>query len=316
MPGVEPTEPIEPILVPEMFELYKNGGVFNAAAIYLDGNFNFLFRGTDIGGHEDYGMYQNFIGHTKSPDLKNWQHHPEPVLTGKCSFEARGPEDLRVVCIEEDDGTFYGIYTGFGGRWPGDISICLASSRDLIKWKKYGVLLPGERNKNSSLLPKKINGEYVLFHRRGVDIWISYAKELGDFRKNKIKSWKILSPIPGKWDGKRIGIAGPPVAHPEGWFLPYHGVDQNSIYRLGAALLDLERPHIVLARQEEWILQPELPWEINGFVRNIIFSCATINWREFVVVPYAGADRVTHVAYIKKDKIIFEEKDRIINCLT
>lgn len=298
----------KPVLIPKMFEQYKNGGVFNAAAIYLDGNFNFLFRGTDIGGHEDYGIYQNFIGHTKSPNLKDWQHRPNPVLVGEHPFEARGPEDPRVVCI---DGTFFMVYTGFGGRYPGDFRICLASSSDLINWEKHGILLD-ETNKNGSLFPEKIRGKYILLHRRDTGIWISFSEDLKRF----YSPVKIMSPIYGEWDEARIGIAGPPVAHPKGWLLFYHGVDRYNVYRLGVALLDRERPWIVLARQKDWVLQPELPREVNGFVPNVVFSCATINWGDYVVVPYACADTVIGVAYIEKNKINFEEGDIIVkNCL-
>lgn len=288
----------KPVLVPEMFEQYKNGGVFNTAAIYLDGKFNLLFRGTDIGGHEDYGIYQNFIGHTKSPDFKNWQHHPEPVLVGEHPFEGRGPEDPRVVCI---DGTFYMVYTGFGGRYPGDFRICLASSNDLINWKKHGILLD-ETNKNGSLFPEMIGGEYVLLHRRRHrGICLSFSKDLKSFHGDI----KILGTVPNSWDSVRIGIAGPPVIHPEGWLLFYHGVDRYGVYRIGVVLLDRERPWIVLVRQEDWVLQPELPQEINGFVSNVVFSCAAMNWGDYVIVPYAGADKCIYVAYIEKDKINF-----------
>jgi predicted GH43/DUF377 family glycosyl hydrolase len=43
----------------------------------------------------------------------------------------------------------------------------------------------------------------------------------------------------------------------------------GSVYRLGVALHDLENPAKVIGVGDSWILQPEDPWEITGYVGSI-----------------------------------------------
>jgi predicted GH43/DUF377 family glycosyl hydrolase len=81
-----------------------------------------------------------------------------------------------------------------------------------------------------------------------------------------------MKPIPDSdWEYNKIGIAGPPIKTEQGWFLIYHGTSSEKGYCLGAALLDLDDPSKVLARQNEPILEPELDWELNGYIPNLPF---------------------------------------------
>jgi Domain of unknown function (DUF377). len=68
-------------------------------------------------------------------------------------------------------------------------------------------------------------------------------------------------------------MAGHPIRREDGWLLIYHGVDKNNVYRLGAALLDLNDPSKIVARQKEPILELELVWEREVLVPNVVFSC-------------------------------------------
>lgn len=149
---------------------------------------------------------------------------------------------------------------------------------------------------------EKINGRYCLLHRRHTDIWFCFSDDLKHWEDHK----KVMSSIPDSWNKTRIGIAGPPVLIDEGWFLIFHGVDENNHYRLGAALLDYKDPSKVLFRQAEPIIGPELSWEINGFIPNVIFSCATVLYEDRVYCCYGGADTVIGMAYIGLKDIKFD----------
>jgi len=294
----------KPILRPNKNHEWEKSAVFNAAAVYEKGLFHMIYRATDIGGNEKCGQYTNRLGYAVSKDLLNWHRLSEPVLNNNVPQELRGPEDPRIVKI---GNTFYMTYVGFAGPSFRDYKICLATSEDLINWERQGTLL-NEENKNASLFPEKIAGEYFLLHRRKPDIWISSSKDLKSFYNHT----KIMSPIPGTWEHKKMGIAGPPVHHPKGWLLFYHAVDKINVYRLGVALLDYENPRRVLARQSVPVIEPELDWEINGFVPNVIFSCATIEHNDEYTVIYSGADTLIGVAYIKKNDTVFDKKDWIV----
>lgn len=287
----------EPILIPVEENPWEKAAVFNAAAVYHNGLFHMIYRATDIGGHERFGRYINTLGYATSTDLINWNRNDNPVLSNDVPQELRGPEDPRIVQIGD---TFYMTYTGFGDRFRDDYRICLATSKDLIHWDRKGVVLD-EPNKNASLFPEKINGRYCMFHRRHPDIWICYSDDLVHWEDHQ----KIMSPVPGTWNKTRVGIAGPPVLIDDGWFLIFHGVDEKNHYRLGAALLDAKNPANVLARQDDPIIEPELDWEINGFIPNVIFSCATVLKDDKVYCIYAGADTVIGVAYIDLQDVVF-----------
>lgn len=295
----------EPIFKPVPENEWERSAVFNCGAVYENGLFHMVYRATDIGGHDRYGKYINMLGYAVSKDLKTWHRLDEPIVKNDVPQELRGPEDPRVVKIGD---TFHMTYTGFGNRFSGDYRICHATSKDLVNWKRQGVLLD-EENKNSAFFPEKINGEYLLLHRRHPDIWIASTKDFKNFDNHT----KIMTPIADdEWQSVRIGIAGPPVKHPQGWLLFYHAVDSINAYRLGAALLDYENPRKVLARQSTPIIEPELDWEINGFIPNVIFSCATIEHDDKYYVIYAGADTVIGAAYINKSDVVFEKKDWLV----
>ena len=98
-----------------------------------------------------------------------------------------------------------------------------------------------------------------------------------------------MEPIPDStWESAKIGAAGPPIRTEEGWFLIYHGVDENHRYCLGAALLDLQDPRKIVARQAEPILEPELDWELNGHIPNVVFSCGQAIMDDKILVYYGG----------------------------
>ena len=288
----------KPVLEPVKDHPWEAAAVFNAAMVYEKGQFHMIYRATDIGGHKRFGRYINTFGYAVSKDLLTWERQTKPILSNDVPQELRGPEDPRIVKI---DNTFYMTYTGFGGRFRGDFRICLATSTDLINWKRRGVLLD-EPNKNSALFSKKINGRYCLLHRRKPDIWVTYSDDLKTWDNHK----KIVTTRPNNWENVRIGIAGPPVLIDDGWLLFTHGVDSTNAYRLGVVLLDRDNPEKVLARQNTPIIEPELDWEINGFIPNVIFSCATVLHDDRVYCCYGGADTVIGMAYIDLKDIVFD----------
>jgi predicted GH43/DUF377 family glycosyl hydrolase len=81
-------------------------------------------------------------------------------------------------------------------------------------------------------------------------------------------------------------------------------VDENRVYRLGAALLDLRDPRRVLGRSTEPILEPEEPYEREGLVPNVVFTCGAVFYRGRLMVYYGGADRVVAVASVPAEKIL------------
>ena len=67
----------------------------------------------------------------------------------------------------------------------------------------------------------------------------------------------------------------------------------GSVYRLGVALHDLQNPANIIGVGDSWILQPEDPWEITGYVHNVVFTCGAVPESDGTVKIYwGGADTV------------------------
>ncbi|MCD6120881.1 MAG: hypothetical protein J7K04_03510 [Spirochaetales bacterium] len=289
----------EPVMKPRKHVKWEAGAVFNAASIYDNGLVHLLYRTTDIASSGKDGDFISRIGYAVSKDGLHFNRLEEPVLSNDVEQERRGCEDPRIVKIDE---TYYMMYTGFGGRFPGDYRICLASSKNLIDWKRHGVVLD-EKNKDASLFPGLIGGKYVMLHRREPDIWIAYSDDLKQWYGHR----SIMKPIPeSTWECNKIGIGGPPLETKDGFLLIYHGTNKENVYSLGVALLDLEDPSKVIARQKEPVLEPVLKWEREGCIPNVVFSCGQVELEDRIIVYYGGADKVIGTAEIKKDEICFD----------
>ncbi len=288
----------KPILLPKMHHSWEAAAVFNCAAIYDNGLVHMIYRATDITSNGSQGRYINNLGYAVSSDGIHFNRLENPILINDTPQEQRGPEDPRIVKIGE---TFYMMYTGYGGRFEGDYRICLAKSKNLIVWERQGVMLD-EPNKDAALFPEKIIGKYVMFHRRPPDIWLAYSDDLKTWGDHQV----VMKARPDSpWENIKIGIAGPPIKTPIGWFLIYHGVGDGPRYSLGAALLDLDDPSKVISRQADPILEPELDWEIDGYVPNVVFSCGQAVIGDEIYVYYGGADTVIGVAGMQMSDILF-----------
>ena len=288
----------EPILTPKAQHPWEAAAVFNCAAIADKGLVHMIYRATDITSNGKEGKYINSLGYAVSKDGIQFNRLEEPILTNDVPQELRGPEDPRIVKI---DDIFYMLYTGYGGRFDGDYRICLASSQNLIDWQRHGVMLD-EANKDAALFPEKIGGKYIMFHRRPPDIWLAYSDDLVKWEDHRV----VMQANPDSdWENIKIGIGGPPVKTAQGWLLIYHSVGEGPRYSLGAALLDLNDPTKVIARQTEPILEPELDWEINGYVPNVVFSCWQVQIADQLIVYYGAADTVIGAAGIPMERIRF-----------
>jgi predicted GH43/DUF377 family glycosyl hydrolase len=188
---------------------------------------------------------------------------------------------------------------------PWRTRIAIARTRDFRNFRRCGMAFRNWDNKNGALFPRKVRGWYVLLHRLFPDIHLGVSRDL--------HHWHNYGPLirvrPGHWDGNRVGVAGPPLPTPYGWLLIYHGVDDNRVYRLGIALLDLDDPRRVIARSDNPILEPEEPYEREGLVPNVVFSCGAVDYRGRVMVYYGAADSVVAVASVPRDRMLTWARD-------
>ncbi|HEY1255541.1 MAG TPA: glycosidase [Terracidiphilus sp.] len=266
---------------------YPINSVLNAGAVQLpDGDTLLLCRVEDRSG------LSHLCAARSADGVDNWRIDSTPTLLAnpeEFPEEIWGIEDPRITYIPELE-QFAVAYTSFARGGPG---VSLALTKDFRTFERFGVIMSPE-DKDAALLPRRIGGRWALIHRPmtalGAHMWISYSPDLRHWGSHKI----ILEARRGGWwDANKIGLCSPPIETAAGWLMIYHGVRQTasgSIYRLGLALFDLEKPDICLQRGNSWIFGPEAPYERNGDVSDVVFPCGqTIGADGDTISLYYGA---------------------------
>jgi predicted GH43/DUF377 family glycosyl hydrolase len=262
--------------------------VFNpGAALLPDGGVALVLRVENRSGHSSLHIARSADGAT------SWQIDERPLLAPNpldpsCEW---GFEDARVSHVPEL-GVYVITCTAYGRTGP---SVYMATTPDFEQVEHVGVVLPPE-DKNAAVLPRRFDGEWVLLHRPVVpangsaDIWMSRSRDM--------ESWRHHGPVMlrrtgGWWDAARIGIGPPPIETDAGWVLLYHGVRttmSGAIYRVGAALLDLDHPWLVTKRLDDHLLAPEASYERVGDVGNVVFPNGCVVRDGRVDLYYGAAD--------------------------
>lgn len=249
---------------------YPAHTVFNPGAAKLaDGTTLLLCRVEDRRGLSHLCAARSANG------LDGWVIDPSPTLLPNPSEypeEIWGIEDPRLTYVEEL-GKYAVAYTAFSRGGPG---VALALTEDFQSFERYGLIMQPD-DKDAALLPRRINGNFALIHRpmqdSGAHIWVSFSPDLRNWGTHQIM---LPARRGGWWDANKVGLSPPPIETPEGWLMIYHGVRHTasgSLYRIGLALFELERPDVCVARGESWVFGPETPYERQGDVANAVFPC-------------------------------------------
>ena len=262
--------------------------VHNAAVVKHENEYIMLFR-----SHLRTG--RSIIGLARSPDGFHFTADPEPFLTPAkdgpfAAYEEFGVEDPRVTQIDGEYLITYSAYSRNGVR------IALAKTKDFSHVERISLITEADY-RNVVIFPEKFDGLYARLDRPHSEIapwsiWISYSPDLRFWGESQL----IMRPEPYHWDEMKIGPGAPPIKTDQGWLSIYHGVFQTmdgSVYRLGVALHDLQNPAKIIGVGDSWILQPEDPWEITGYVHNVVFTCGAVAESDGTVKIYwGGADTV------------------------
>jgi len=274
--------------------------VHNAGVTKFDGRYIMLFR-----SHLATG--RSIIGLAESEDGFNFKARPEPFMVPSrkpvfCEYEEFGVEDPRITCLE---GVYYITYSAYSAH---GVRTGLAKTTDFESVERVAFITQADY-RNTVLFPEKINGRYAKLDRPHSElspwsIWISFSPDLlhwGD-------SIAVMKPAPYHWDAMKIGPGAPPIRIDKGWLSIYHGVFptmDGHVYRLGAALHKLDDPAEVLGVGDRWILQPEDPWEVVGYVHNVVFTCGAVAEDDGTLKLYwGGADTVMYAGTAIIDELV------------
>ena len=271
--------PGNPILTHEDLPYHINA-IYNPGAVKFGDKYVLVPRVED-------GRRDNYLHVAMSDDGIHFKVNPEPI-------EIPGPEeeliwekhkyDPRVTYLE---GAYYITYCA--QTMTETTRMGMTRTTDFKTFERMP-FITSPWSRNCALFPEKIGGRYARFERpmSGKDAitFLSYSPDFvhwGD--------WKPLNLRTETWMREKWGIGPTPIKTDKGWLQIIHGVwfACNVVYRLGAALLDLQDPSVVIGQCPEFILTPREYYERVGEVPNVVFSNGAILEPDGELKVYYGA---------------------------
>lgn len=322
-----------PILKPIKEHSWESKLVFNCGAIRLKGKTYLAYRALGDDAISRIGLAITEDGYHIAERL------PDPILEPKLDElpdaeilqqrhrERGGYEDPRMFIIGD---RIYLTYVLFHDTCLGKISsidIDDFINRKWDKWQDHGLIFPDFDERGA-----------VLFEFEGKDGKNHFAAYHRDTKKKSINlavsdeitfPWSIVNDkpvlLPGAsdlWDdGKegRMGTGSQAIESDYGWLSFYHAHREDEftnkkVYRLGVFLSSLNDPSQIIYRSHIPVLEPEMDYELSGWVNNVVFTCGAVpknkdsteclNRDDEILVYYAAADNVICIAEAKLSEII------------
>ena len=279
-----------------------SNSIFNSAVVPFGDGYAGVFRCDSKCVSMDI-----FAGFSK--DGINWEINHKPIVfEGDIEVTKREYRYDPRVCFIEDR---YYITWCNGYHGP---TIGIAYTFDFKTFHQLeNAFLP--YNRNGVLFPRKINGKYAMLSRPSDtghtpfgDIFFSQSPDL-EYWGHHRHVMSTFKDDASAWQSTKIGPGPVPIETDEGWLLIYHGVINTCngfVYRMGAALLDINEPWKVIKRSKAYVLAPYELYECVGDVPNVVFPCATLTDADTgrIAIYYGCADTATGLAFTTVDDIL------------
>lgn len=285
-----------------------SNSVFNSAVVPFKGGYAGVFRCDSKAVTMD--IYAGF-----SKDGINWIINHDPIVFTGAEEEVLEKVyryDPRVCFIE--DRYYITWCNGYYGP-----TIGVAYTYDFNEYVQLeNAFLP--YNRNGVLFPRKINGKYAMLSRPS-DVGHTPFGDIFYSQSNDMEYWGHHRYVMGAsefevsgWQSAKIGAGATPIETDEGWLEIYHGVIKTCngfVYRMGCALLDIDKPWKVLKRTKDYILGPEELYEMTGDVPNVVFPCAALTDAKTgrIAIYYGAADTVCGLAFTTVQDLMASMED-------
>jgi predicted GH43/DUF377 family glycosyl hydrolase len=328
----------EGILLRKTELAFENNSVLNPGIIQENNTVHMLYRAVRNGNYSTIG-YCKFEG-----PLQLVQRNNTPLLIPYSEAASKGIEDPRIVKIEGVYYITYTAYDGINAlgalvtstdlltferhgiivpKFTFDEFKRLAECNNLVNSKYFRHVRhfkPDEEvflwDKDVIFFPRKIKGKLAFLHRIRPGIQLVLIDSLEDLTKEfwnhyflHFNEHIILDPVGTNHESGFIGGGCPPIETKEGWLLIYHGVFDTSegyIYSAAAALLAIDDPTKVIARLVEPLFAPELEYEKNGVVSNVVFPTGTALFNDTLYIYYGAADECIACASLSLNGLLNE----------
>jgi predicted GH43/DUF377 family glycosyl hydrolase len=297
---------------------------FNPAAIVRNGRIYVLYRAEDNTGTNEIGGHTSRLGLAESADGIHLKRSATPVLFPADDSQKErewpgGVEDPRIV--ESEDGTYVLTYT----QWNRvTYSVGIATSKDLIHWKKFGPAFLDAaggkyatlkyksagivtQKKDGRLIAARINGKYWMYWGEG-EIHLATSPDLIHWTPVEDKDGKplvVLAKRSGRFDSGFPEVGPPPLLTDRGIVVMNNGKNDPengdpelgpNAYAAGEALFAADDPSKLLGREEKPFLKPELPFEKTGqYAAGTTFAEGLVAFKGKWFLYYGCADSLVGV---------------------
>jgi len=288
--------------------------VFNPGVIVLEDRIHFIYRAIGVDGISCFG-------YASSPDgflIDERLPHPvyeHPSLNSGLNYYSfgsggsfGGAEDARLTRVDNEDNIFM-TYTACDEGLR--VALTSIKVKDFLKknwqWEKPVLISPpGEVHKNWVIFPEKINGQYAILHSLRPRVLIAYRDNLNFQKGEYINSFYDGYNEETGWEIRIRGAGAPPIKTKYGWLVFYHANDKSdpNKYKVGAILLDLMNPETTLMRSSKPILEPDEPFQSNGFKPGIVYVSGAVVKDGTLFIYYGVADNYICVAWANFDEFL------------
>lgn len=211
------------------------------------------------------------------------------VLLSHAPCESRGMEDARFVRLCDDDGrlSYLATYTGWDGS---KVSQQALETDDFVTFRMWPLLGAAATDKGLAIFPRRVGGRWAAMSRSDRETnAISFSDDLHCWNDRQV----VHAPV-RPWELLQVGNCGSPIETEAGWLVLTHGVGPLRTYHLGALLLDLDDPTVVLGSLRRPLLSPTHAWQ-DGYVPNVVYSCGAMVAGDHLVIPVGIADGTTGI---------------------
>lgn len=308
---------INPIIKPDKKTVFKDpvshksvawesNDTFNPAAAVYKGQVVVLYRAEDQFGI-GIGFRTSRLGYAISRDGFHFKRRKKPVLFPNLDSQKKyewpgGCEDPRIAMTQN------GLYIVFYTQWNRDVPrLGIASSQDLIHWKKYGPIFAKAYHgkflniphKSASILTEIKQGKQVIIPIKG-KYWLYWGEHhVYGATSTDLIHWKpvlnsdsslkeFMSPRRGFFDSDLTECGPPAIRTSKGIILLYNGKNRSdqdadprfnpNSYSAGQALFDRNDPEKYISRLDTPFLRPREEFEKSGqyqagtvFIEGMVF---------------------------------------------
>lgn len=305
-----------PVIEPERRHPWESRQTFNPGTVLLKGEVHILYRAIGDDGISRFGYAASENGYIIDDRLEQPVYEQAlssselNVYSYSSGGSFGGAEDPRIVHVAGDE-VLYLTYTACDSG----LRMALTSIKieDFIdkkwNWAKPTLISPPDQiHKNWVIFPEKINGRYAILHSLNPQIMVSYHESLSLESSDYLNSYDSgpTTMREDAWDAVVRGAGAPPIKTELGWLIFYHAMTKSEYgkYKVGAMLLDLKDPGIIIYRSVNPVLEPTEVYENSGFKPGIIYLTGAVVKDGELLLYYGASDSYVCVASCGLDEIL------------